>query len=183
MDPEPARRGDGSEDIVPIETRWVRERMRRAAEGFPPAGEAAAGGPESLLDRMQEAVDRIDATAGEVREAIRQKAWYYAFGSLTSAVIGIAAFAIGASVAVPLYQTIGVTIAILELGSVFVFRKLQKRLARDIIVVATLQGRYREEVEAARAPEEAERLAGRIRAELATALGDPLPAGAGGKDS
>jgi len=179
LDPGPARRDDGHEDIVPIETRWARELMRGAAGGFPAAGECAAGDPEALRSRLREAVDRIDATAAEVREAIRQKAWYYALGSLTSAVIGIAAFAFAAWA--PRYQLPGVTIAILELGSVFVFRMLQKRLARDIIVVATFQGRYLEEVEAARSPEETERLAGRIRADLETALGGPLQAGAAGK--
>jgi hypothetical protein len=164
-DPGPARQGDGQEEIVPIETRWVRQRLRQAAEGFPAAGEDG--------DRLRAAVERLDETAAALREEIRQKAAYQAIASITSAVIGIAAFVVAASV--PRLQLAGVAIAILELGSVFIFRNLQKRLARDLLVVAALEGRYRRDAGTAD-PGESGRLAGKIRAELETALGGPLPA-------
>jgi hypothetical protein len=165
---------DDPEEVMPIETRWVRDRLRlpevAALPESPPASTADA---EGIGDRVRAAAEAIAAAAGAAREEIRQRGWVYGFGSITSAVIGIAAFTV--AVTVPAFQLAGVAIAVLELASIFVLRNLQRRLMRDFIAVACLEERYRKPLDEARTPDDMAKLGANIRAEMAVAAG-PLPA-------
>ncbi len=161
----------GEERPMPIRTRWVRERMRipdleRLLSE--PAGARLGDNFDSLRVRVAKAVDRIAETARSTSEEIRRRSQFLALASLSSAAIGIVAIFV--SLYVREYSLPAGLIGMAELVAVLVLRTFHRRLASDLLAVGDLEVRFREDLEAARTPEDLSRLGERIRAEMAQAL-------------
>ncbi len=154
-----------------IRTRWVRQRMwiPELEKLLSEAGGAAPGDAKALREQLSQAVELLQEITGAMGDEIRMAGRTHVMGILVSAMIGIAAVFIALSV--PPYSIPAAIIAVLEIVAVFTFRFFQRRLARDLIALNDLAGRYGEPLNAAKNAEDLQKLKSRIRDEIAEALG------------